>query len=402
MKILIAHSRIGSTAPSGENVVVETERRLLESRGHSVRVFEKRNDELVARGLLGALEAAVTAPWNPLAVRDIRREISASSPDIVHVHNTFPRLSPAVFPGLRGRVARVLTLHNYSIFCAGGLPLRAGQPCTLCLDQRSVLPALKHACYRGSIAATVPRAATVGLHRWIGTWQRDVDAFIALTEFQRELLVASGLPADRVHVRPNVFLGHPVPVAQEARRPYAVFAGRLTSEKGVHVLLDAWRRWGAGAPELRIIGDGADRAALEAQAPRGTVSFLGMLDPKETCRHIAEARALVLPSVVYEGFPMVIREAFAFGTPVVVSDWGPMPSIVRHGVAGAVFRGGDAESLTSVVRACWDDPHELRRLGAEGRRVYEAELAEDVGYRSLMDIYHAALAEAGRGSGART
>jgi glycosyltransferase involved in cell wall biosynthesis len=185
-------------------------------------------------------------PWS---ARAIRQAVARFLPDVVHVHNTFPLISPSIFHALAGTgVARVLTLHNYRLFCPAAIPMRAGQVCTDCLDRRSVLPALQHGCYRNSRLATVPLALNVALHRAAGTWAHQVDAFIALTEFQRQRVVDAGLPASRVFVKPNFYPGNPAVVPWGQRQPYVVFAGRLTAEKGVATLIRAWQLWGPRRP----------------------------------------------------------------------------------------------------------------------------------------------------------
>jgi glycosyltransferase involved in cell wall biosynthesis len=200
--------------------------------------------------------------------------------------------------------------------------MRAGQVCTDCLDRRSVLPALQHGCYRNSRLATVPLAVNVALHRAAGTWSHQVDAFIALTEFQRQRVVDAGLPASRVFVKPNFYPGNPAVVPWAQRQPYVVFAGRLTRKR-------AWPRWSApgsfGArrrPSCACWVAASCGASWKAMAAGLPVRFLGQVDAAEAQRQIAQASLLVLPSECFEGFPMVVREAFAFGTPAAVSDLG--------------------------------------------------------------------------------
>lgn len=383
----------GSSAPSGENVVFELERSLLERRGHAVRCFVRHSDEIRARGALGLVQGALATPWNPWTVHAIRRAIAAFSPEVVHVHNTFPLISPSVFHAVGSRAARVLTLHNYRLLCPAGIPLRDGKPCVDCLDQRSVRSALRHGCYRGSRIATLPLAASVTLHRWLRTWEKHVDAFVALTDFQRAVMVAAGLPASRVWVKPNFYPGTPAVVPWTERGEHAVFVGRLSEEKGVVELLDAWCAWGPAAPELRILGEGPLRASLEekARAHRaGRVTFLGQLPSARAETEIAHARLMVVPSICFEGFPMVMREAFAFGTPVAVSDAGPLPGIVERGRAGLVFRAGVASSLLEVVRGAWQTPAKLEALSLQARRAYELRYAEASNYEQLMAIYESA------------
>jgi glycosyltransferase involved in cell wall biosynthesis len=396
MKILCVHNYYGSSAPSGENIVFENETKLLQRRGHEVVKFLRHSDEIRARGRFGVVQGALSTPWNPWSASSIRREVDCFKPDVVHVHNNFPLLSPAIFHTISPRAARVLTLHNYRLFCPAAIPIRAGRVCTECLDRKSSWPALRHGCYRGSRLATLPLALSVMLHRQIGTWTHQVDAFIALTEFQQKLMVEAGLPRDRVHVKPNFYAGNPQTVPWGQRGNYVVFVGRLSSEKGVADLIHAWLKWGESAPELRILGDGPLRESLQkmvSSVPGAQIRFLGQLPSTDTARQIAEARLMVVPSVWYETFGMVILEAFAHGTPVSVSNIGPLPAIVRNGASGLIFQPHDVESLFQEVRSAWSTPGLLERLGDAGRAEFIALYYEDANYEMLMNIYEAALAK---------
>lgn len=392
MKVLLAHNFYGSAAPSGENQVVDIERTLLESRGHEVMAFSRHSDQIRSQGIWGAIKGAAATPWNPWSAQAIRQAVASFRPDVVHVHNTFPLISPSIFHALAGTgVARVLTLHNYRLFCPAAIPMRAGRVCTDCLDTRSVLPALQHGCYRNSRLATVPLALNVALHRGLGTWTKQVDAFIALSDFQRQRMVAGGLPSERVFVKPNFYPGNPAVVQWAQRKPYVVFAGRLTAEKGVAALVRAWQLWGADAPELRVLGDGDLRAELTDLARGLPVRFMGQVSALAAQQQIAEAGLLVLPSECFEGFPMVVREAFAFGTPVAVSDIGPLPSIVQHGESGVVFEAGNPASLLREIRGAWTAPGVLPALGNGARAAFEAHYTEKSNYQTMIRIYQRAI-----------
>jgi hypothetical protein len=199
----------------------------------------------------------------------------------------------------------------------------------------------------------------------------------------------AGLPLAKVHVKPNFYPGMPPVIPWRERGNYVVSAGRLTPEKGVATLLRAWRLWGPAAPELRLAGDGELRPQLEAMAKGLPVRFLGQLGGAAAQAQIAGARLLVLPSEWFEGFPMVVREAFAFGTPAAVSNLGPLPSIVRHGHSGVVFQAASPESLLQEVRASWEADGCLQRLGLGARREFEEKYTEDANYAALMEIYAA-------------
>lgn len=391
LNILLSHNYYSSEVPSGENRVYEAERELLLKNAHTINCFTRHSDEIRIKGGIGVLQGALTTPWNALMARAIRRQVDHFQPDVVHVHNTFPLLSPAIFHAIGKRAARVLTLHNYRVFCPAAIPMRAGKVCTECIDKRSAIPAMIHGCYRRSRVATLPLALSVGLHRALGTWVNQVDAFICLSEFQRELMVEAGLPREKVHVKPNFYPGNPDVLAWPERKPYVVFAGRLTAEKGVINLLRAWRLWGAAAPELRLVGDGELRAELERMAEGLPVRFLGQVGAEDAQAQIAGARLLVLPSECFEGFPMVVREAFAFGTPAAVSNLGPLPTIVEHGKSGMVFQPGDSQSLLHEVRHAWVTPGLLERLGQGARAEFASKYTEEANYAALMEIYRQAI-----------
>jgi glycosyltransferase involved in cell wall biosynthesis len=398
VKVLLVHNFYGSTAPSGENQVFEAERTLLRARGHEVAEFTRHSDEIRGQGAFGAVRGALATPWNPWMTWAIRREVDRLKPDVVHVHNTFPLISPGIFHAIGDRAARVLTLHNYRLFCPAGIPMRAGKVCTDCLDARGSLPAMRHGCYRGSRVATAPLAFSVWLRRAMGTWRNQVDAFVALSDFQRNVMADAGLPLAKVHVKPNFYPGLPPVTPWHERGNYVVFAGRLTAEKGVATLLKAWRLWGPGAPELRLAGDGVLRPQLEAMAEGLPVRFLGQLGGAEAQAQIAGARLLVLPSEWFETFGLVLSEAFAFGTPAAVSNLGPLPSVVRHGHSGVVFQAASPESLLQEVRAAWEAEGCLQRLGLGARREFEEKYTEDANYAALMEIYEQAMAVSRAGS----
>lgn len=395
MKILLVHNFYGASAPSGENQVVETERALLLGHGHEVEMFTRYSDEIRGQGLFGIIKGAAATPWNPWMAQSIRKLVERFQPDIVHIHNTFPLISPSIFHAIGRRSVRVLTLHNYRLFCPAAIPMRDGKVCTECLVRQTVWPGLRYGCYRNSRLATIPLALNIALHRWLKTWSKEVDGFITLSDFQRQQMINAGLPAERVYVKPNFYPGTPNVIPWQQRRPCVLFAGRLTPEKGVRTLVQAWLQWGEQAPELRIAGDGPLREELEnLAAGQSTVPirFLGQLRGEAAQSEIAHARLLVLPSEWFEGFPMVVREAFAFGTPAAVSDIGPLPSIVKDGVNGVVFPPGVVNSLVRIIRQLWDAPVTLKKLAIGARASFESLYTEEINYQILMDIYEKGMA----------
>ena len=400
MKILCVHNYYSSSTPSGENIVFENEATMLENHGQEVVRMVRHSDEILAQGLRGLVRGGLSTPWNPSSAIAISRIIADYRPDVVHVHNTFPLLSPSIFKSIGHRAARVLTLHNYRLVCPSAIPLRKGRICTDCVDSKSPWPALLYGCYGESRLATVPLVFSAFLHRWLRTWHSQIDAFIAPSVFQKELMVSAGLPAERVFLKPHFFPGFPIPKPWELRDPYVLFAGRLSVEKGVEYLIRAWLEWGESAPELRILGEGPLRTELQQLAslmPRGRIHFLGSLPRNKTLEEIAGARLLVLPSICYEIFSLALTEAFACGTPVAVSNIGPLPSIVIKGVNGTVFEPGNALSLYHEVQSVWNNPASLAKLGRGARTAFEDRYNEERNYKMLMQIYEKVVAAGNAG-----
>ncbi len=396
MKLLLIHNFYGSSAPSGENMVFAAEAELLRQHGHTVMDLTRHSDEIRSKGLPGAIHGALTTPWNHFVKRDVLRIVEKERPDIMHVHNTFPLISPSLFYAARNRVATVMTLHNYRLFCPAAILMRHGTACTECIDKKSVLPALKYGCYRNSRLATVPLAINVAVHRLLKTWRDKVDAFIALTEFQRQMLVQAGLSPDLIHVKPHFYPDPPLPLPWSEREQKAVFIGRLGPEKGINLLINAWKKWGSDAPDLEIIGDGSERGALVKLAGESSnknkIVFRGQISFEETQIQLAKSRILLLPSICFEGFPMVIREAFALGVPVAASRIGALPDIVDEGKNGVLFAPGSSDDLLNVVKREWQES-KLQAMAKGAREKFDHEYSATTNYEMLMNIYRKAMAQ---------
>lgn len=391
-RIMAVHNYYRSSSPSGENTFFDAQCDLLKSRGHEVLVHTRHSDELRRNSLWDRFRAGAATPWNPFEARRAASVVKAFRPDLVHVHNTFPLISPSIFHAISAHAITVITLHNFRLQCPAAIPLRSGKVCTQCVDSRSVLPSLLHRCYRRSLAATAPLAVSVALHQWVGTWSDKVDAFIVLSEFQKERMIKAGVPRARLHVLPNFVTcdGPIVPWDQRERR--VLFVGRLSPEKGVATLVQAWRLWGPDAPPLVVVGSGPQEAALRASAAGTNVHFLGHLPPQEVGRLIATSRLVVMPSEWHEPFGLVVVEAFARGTPVAASAIGGLTSLVRDADTGILFPPGQSDALLDSVRTAWRSHERLLQLAVRARHEYEARFTMDSHYSSLMNVYRSAIA----------
>jgi glycosyltransferase involved in cell wall biosynthesis len=383
--------------PGGEDAVFEAEGLLLEARGHRVVRYEAHNSRVAD---LGVFRLGARTIWSAESHRAVARLARQLRPDVAHVHNTLPLLSPSVHHALSASGTPVVqTLHNFRLLCPQGMLLRDGRPCHDCVGRNPPLPALRHACYRGSRGATAAVAAMLTVHRGLGTWGRRVDAFVALSEFARARFVEGGLPAERLHVKSSFV--DPDPGRGSGGGDFLLYVGRLVEEKGVPALLDAWaevavqrevrRVRGGAAPRLVLAGDGplAPLVRERARALPG-VEWLGPLSRQRVLELMGLARALVFPSLCYENSPLVLAEAFARGLPVVGSRLGSTAELVREGVNGRLFTPGDGHELARALRWALDSATELDRLADGARRSFEARHTADRAAVRLLEIYAAA------------
>lgn len=347
MKVLLAHNKYQQAG--GEDSVFESEINLLQDNGITVKRYQESNDDIQfsRSNPFKPLAIAADTLWSRRSYRQFETTLKDFQPDIVHIHNTFPRISPSAYYACnRAGVPVIQTLHNFRLFCAAGNLVRNDQHCDQCLDHH-FLRAAKHRCYRGSLGASAVLATMQHLHHAIGTYNRCVDRFIALTPFARDWFVKAGLPESKVVVKPN-FLDHD-PGMRSGESGQYLFAGRLARDKGINYLIEAWKM--AGNRKLVVLGDGPERPQLEAAIAEHNLNITMMgFQAKETVLELmGQAKALLIPSQWYEMFPMTIAESLAVGTPVLASRLGNLPSIIFDDVTGFLFDHQQPASLISAL-----------------------------------------------------
>jgi len=379
IRVLLAHCRYRERG--GEDEVVESEAELLRSRGHPVELLLKDN-----RAIASLKDAAAAALWSHRAARETRALISSFHPDVLHVHNTFPLLSPSIYWAARREgVAVIQTLHNFRLFCAQAMFLRGGQVCEDCIGHlpwRGVL----HRCYRDSFSQSAVLVGSLGLHRTLGSYRDKVTRYIALNDFCRGKFVAGGLPAHRVVVKPNFV---DIDRGPQQARFGGLFVGRLAPEKGIGTLRDALAEGGTGP--LDVIGTGPEEGALRGL---GGVRLLGRLGQAEVQARMRRASFLVLPSVWYENFPRVLIEAFACGLPVIASRIGALAELVDPGSTGLLFEPGSAPELRQAIEWAQANGSRMEQMGRNARERYERHYTPETNYRRLIAIYEDAMREA--------
>jgi glycosyltransferase involved in cell wall biosynthesis len=380
IKILIAHNAY--QLRGGEDSVVDAESALLQSSGHSIAKYVRHNNDIPQKSRLVLAQQTL---WSPQTTSELADLIHIFRPNVIHIHNTFPLISPSLYwAAARAGVPVVQTLHNFRLACPQAMFLRRGKVCEDCLGK---IPwrGVWHGCYRDSRLQSAVLAGMLTVHRAIHTWDTKVTRYVALNNFCRDKFIAAGLPPERIVVKPN-FVDFPAPEVGE--RNGFLFVGRLSTEKGIEVLARAMAALDGAA--LRVAGTGPESHRLAGVA--GLVR-LGALTGDNIRLEMTAAAALILPSIWYENFPRTLVEAFACGLPVIASRIGALAELVQDGVTGLLFEPGDADDLADKMRWALQHPEQMAQMGRNARRQYEAEFTAERNYQQLMAIYADAIAE---------
>lgn len=379
--------------PGGEDTVIENERRLLEERGHRVARYCRDNKELQAFSLFRKLLLPVTTIFNPRTYREVRRRIREDRVDIVHVHNTLNLISPAVYyAALAEGVPVVQTVHNFRLLCPGATFYRDGHICEDCVSL-GLGCAVKYSCYRGSRLQTIACVLSTKFHRMTGIYGKI--NYICLTEFNREkLLNLKQVKQERVFVKPNFVektQGDPI---FDGRKKQFLYVGRLEKIKGTDLLLEAWEQV-CRQTDARLILCGSGPMEDWCREYIGSrnltnIELAGRVSHEEVLERMTQAWALVLPTQVYEGFPMTVVEAFSRGTPVIGTDLGNTGSLIKDGVNGLLFEPNSVQSLAETMTNCLQT--DMEPLGRHAYLDYVNLYSEDENYRNLTEIYSGVLA----------
>lgn len=378
MRILILHSRYLSGSTSGENRVVEDETRLLREAGHEVTTWLPSPTEV---GVSARLSAGANAIWSTRAAATVRRLVGRHQPDVVHCHNLFPMLSPAVIRVAAAEAPVLATLHNYRLLCLPATFVRDGESCEACLGH---LPwrGVRYRCYRDSALGSGALATSLGIHRALGTFDQ-VRRFLAVSDFVRAKHIEAGFPPGRIAVKPNFSWAIP---RREGPGEYFLYLGRLSPEKGVPTLIEAWRGRSA---RLIVAGGGPQMASLRRDAP-AAVNLLGDVPPEDVAGLLVGARALLVPSRAYEGSPRAVLEAYAAGVPVLASRLGSLTEVVDDGVSGLLLDPHAPGEWRAAVDRLLDDD-EAERLGEGAWRTWKARYGPETGLRALEAAYREAI-----------
>lgn len=382
LKVLVVHCLY--QLKGGEDSVVESEVAMLKEAGHDVRLYLRDNADASDTP---AWRLAAQTLWSSRTVQDLREVTREWRPDVIHVHNTLLLVSPSVFWAADELgIPVVQTLHNFRAGCLSATFARHGKVCEDCLGKAPWRGVLR-GCYRESVAQSAVLATMVMTHRHLGTYDRKVTRFIALTDFAKQKLTATGLPADKIRIKPNFVEWRPAPKA--SARQGGIYVGRLTTEKGIDVLLEALLRFQSDDHQIEVMGTGPLEATMATRlGPR----YLGFQPLDVVLSKMERAAFMVLPSIWYEGFPRTIVEAFACGLPVIASRLGSMAELVVDGETGLLFETSNASDLAEKIAWANAHPQEMIAMGLRARAVYEQRFTPKQNLSELIGIYREAMA----------
>ncbi len=385
LRIVVCHNYYQQRG--GEDQVFEDELGLLRSKGHDVFPFTRQSKPVHG---IESIPAAVGTIWNRSTSNELAAMVVSERIDIVHFHNWLPLISLAAPVAARSAgAATVQSIQNYRFACPKGTFFRDGEICESCLGKEIPWPAVQHGCYRDSRTSSALVAAALTTHKAMGTLSKSVDAYVAASRFTAAKVAAAGLPSDRIHVKPN-FLGSD-PGVGSGSGGFAMYLGRLSPEKGITTLLEAWRQM-PGEVQLKIAGTGPLQPLVEqAAAEIAEIEYLGFASDSVVDHTMKGAAFLVLPSVNYEGFPKTIVESFARGTPVVASRLGAMEELITDGVTGRHFTAGDPSDLSDTVARLSHQAEALQGMRSAVRRTYLDRYTADQNYTIMMQVYRSAL-----------
>lgn len=386
MKVLLIHNYYANRG--GEDAVFEKELELLRSKNIDVVTYVKYNT--VYKKLIDQLNMAFKMIWSEKIYDELIELIKKEKPDIAHFHNIWYNISPSAYYACKKLdVPVVQTLHNFRIFCANGLLFRNSSICDKCLTN-SPFYGVYYGCYRNSKIKTIPISLAENLHRMLGTWNNKINAYISLTEFSRRIFIEYGIPENKIFVKPNFLFN--IPETIDYNYDYFLFVGRLSKEKGLMELLQAYKllqERGQFFP-LKIIGDGplfADIKNFIVNNSLKNVELLGQLDEKSIIKYMENALALVIPSIWYEMFPLVILEAYRCKKAVIVPRFGAFNYTVDDLNTGIFFEFGNVNDLADKMDWAIFNLEQVKNMGLRARKIFEERYTADKNFEYLMNIY---------------
>jgi glycosyltransferase involved in cell wall biosynthesis len=381
MKLIQVHNnyRFGN----GENIMFEGISRILRQKGHKVFIFKRKSDNI--KGQWEKICAFREGIYSNSSKKELSCILAKEHPDVVHVHNVYPLISPSVPVACRDfSIPVVMSCHNYRLICPTGLFFDGSDVCERCKDGREYWCVLKNC--RGNVLESMAYASRNAIARKLRLFLDNVTLYVPPSEFVKRKLIDAGFPGERIVVIPNM-VTLPDSVVDASAGKYVAYAGNIRPEKGINTLLAAARKTRL---QIRLAGDYSPMPEV-VKVAQANEKFVGHLNRGQLSNFYRNARFLVVPSVCFEAFGLVVVEAMSHGLPVIASRIGGMPEIVEDGVTGFLFEPGNSEDLANKMNLLWENPDLCRQMGIQGHEKVISEYSNEVYYRRLMAVYEKAI-----------
>jgi glycosyltransferase involved in cell wall biosynthesis len=385
LKVLIVHNFY--QIPGGEDSVVKNEKEMLIENGHDVLLYTRHNNEINKMGIIRKVGVLFESIFSIKTYNEVTNIIKKEKIDIVHVHNTLSLISPSVYyAAFKCNVPVIQTIHNFRFLCPKGTFARDEKICEECIEN-NLLSALTHRCYRNSVVGSLIMVFMLKFHRILGTYKK-INGYITLTEFNKEKLSVLIKDKSKIYVKPNFVKKVKDEFVKREIKNYFVFIGRLDKLKGINLLVEAWRE--IKDTELYIIGDGPEHEAVQnyiKEKKSTNIKLLGFLTKENAFKIIENAKAIIVPSQWYEGFPMTIVESFSLGVPVIAGDIGNLSSIVENEKNGVSFIFNSKEDLIDKVNYLNSNEELDIKLSINAYDKFARMYTDKINYEILNHIY---------------
>ena len=379
--------------PGGEDKVVNAEKELLEANGHRVIQYYRHNNEIKDYGFFQKIRFFVETIYSQRTCRELDKLIEKQKPDIAHIHNVFPLISPSVYYCLkRHNIPVVQTVHNYRFLCPNSLFYTRNAICEKC-KAGNTMHCFLNKCYKNNFLLSGLYALTFWIHGKVKTFQNKIDIFIALSYFSKDKLTEGCFPKEKIEIEGN-FLSQNKTEPDYDKEDYAIFMGRLSNEKGLITLLNAFRKM--NKIKLKIAGKGGLEKELKMYTIKNNIScveFLGFISGSERLELLQKARFSLIPSQCYDNFPTSALESFSVGTPVIASRIGGLPELIEEGKNGFLFESGDPDDLAEKISYLYENPDKTLEMGKYAHKCIDEKYGHQKHYERLMEIYEKAIEE---------
>lgn len=350
--------------------------------------FPAKVETLAPKSLKEKLRIAGRMFYSFEAKRKIENLIKVTKPDLAHLHNIYHQLSPSILPVLKKfKIPVVMTIHDYKLICPNYILYTENAVCERCRGQR-YYNAVIHRCLKNSLSASVLAAMEMYFHKVLKIYGKNIDLFIAPSEFVKNKLIKFGFPENKIKVLPHFIELSKDEHKNCSTKNYFFYLGRLKEEKGVDLLLAAMKE----LPEinLKIVGSGPQETKLKEFVLKNNldnVKFLGQINAEQLPEIIKQAQGVIIPSRVWETFGLVAAEVMAYGRPVIASQMGALPELIIHGQTGLLFKSEDSHDLADKILFLQKNPEQAKAMGAAGRKIIEEKLNRQQHYQKIMEIY---------------